>query len=54
MQLTVACYLKSNVMFFDDDTMPLSIINDHVISTDESNHNLEVINLWDFQWKIQP
>ena len=30
--------IKSNVMFFADDTMLFSIVNDPVISVDELNH----------------
>ena len=36
--------IKSNVIFFADDTMLFSIVNDPVISANELNHYLKVIN----------
>ena len=36
--------IKSNVTFFTGDTMLLAIVNDPVISANELNHDLKVIN----------
>ena len=36
--------MKSNVNFFADDTALFSIVNDPVISANELNHDLKVIN----------
>ena len=38
--------MKSNGKVFADDTILFSIVNDPVISADELNHDLEVINHW--------
>jgi len=45
--------IKSNVNFFADDTMLFSIVNDPVISANELNHDLKVINQWAYQWKME-
>ena len=45
--------IKSNVKYFADDTMIFSIVNDSVISANESNHDLKVINQWAYQWKME-
>ena len=45
--------MKSNVKFFADDTMRFSIVNHPVISADELNHDLEVINDWAYQWNME-
>ena len=45
--------LKCNVKFFADDTMLFSIVNDPVISANELNHDLNVINQWAYQWKME-
>ena len=45
--------IKSNVNLFADDTMLFSITNDPVISADELNHGLEVINHWTYQRKME-
>ena len=37
-------YIKSNVKFFANDTMLFSIVNDPVISGNDLNHDLNVIN----------
>ena len=38
--------IKSNVKIFADDTMLFSIVNDPVISANELNQDLKVINQW--------
>ena len=45
--------IKSNVKFFADDTMLFSIVNDPLLSANDLNHDLEVINQWSHQWKMQ-
>ena len=45
--------IKSNVNFFAGDTMLFSIVNDPVISANELNQELKVINQWVFQWKME-
>ena len=45
--------IKSNVKFFADDTMLFSIVNDHILSASELNHDLNVINQWAYQWKME-
>ena len=42
--------IKSNVKFFADDTMLFSIVNDPVISANDLNRDLNVINQWAYQW----
>ena len=32
------------------NTMLFFVVNDRVISTNESNHGLKVINQWPYQW----
>ena len=44
---------KSNIKFFADDTMLFSIVKDPVISADNSNHDLNIIQLWAHQWKME-
>ena len=46
--------IKSNVQFFADDTMLLSIVSDPVISANELNQDLKVINQWAYQWNSLP
>ena len=43
--------IKSNVKFFADDTIP--IVNDPILSASELNHDLNVINQWAYQWKME-
>ena len=38
--------------FFADDTMLFSIVNDPVITANELNHDLNVINQWAYLWKM--
>ena len=45
--------IKSNVNFFADDTMLFSIVNDPLISANELNHDLNIINQWAYQWKVE-
>ena len=45
--------LNLNVKLFADDTMLFSIVNDPVISANELNHDLKVINQWAYQWKME-
>ena len=42
--------IKSNVKFFADDTMLFSIVNDPVISANDLNHDLNVINQWAYHY----
>ena len=44
---------KSNIKFFADDTMLFSIVKDPVISADNLNHDLNIIQLWAHQWKME-
>ena len=41
--------IKSNVIFFAGDAMLFSIVNDPVISANELNQDLKVINQWAYQ-----
>ena len=41
--------IKSNVIFFPDDTTLFSIVNDPLISANELNHDLKIINKWTYQ-----
>ena len=45
--------IKSNVIFFADDTMLFSIVKDPVISANELNHDLNIINQQAYQWKME-
>ena len=38
---------------FADDIMLFSVVNDPVISADELNHDLKVLNQWAYQWKME-
>ena len=44
--------MKSNVIFFADDTMLFSVVNNPAISANELNHDLKVISRWSYQWKM--
>ena len=44
---------ESNINFFADDTMLFSIVKDPVISADNLNHDLNIIQLWAHQWKME-
>ena len=43
----------NDVKFFVDDTMLFSIVNDPVISANELNQDLKVINQRAYQWKME-
>ena len=45
--------IKSNIKFFADDTMLFSIVNDPLISAIDLNHDLNVIQQWAHQWKME-
>ena len=45
--------LKCNVKFFADDTMLYSIVHDTHTSAADLNHDLELIRLWAYQWKME-
>ena len=42
--------IKSNIRFFADDTMLLSVVNGPAISSDYLNHDLDIIYHWARQW----
>ena len=44
--VTVECNIKSNIKFFADDTMLFSIVKDPIISTNDLNHDLSIIQKW--------
>ena len=45
--------IKSNIKFFADDTMLFSIVNDLEISANNLNHDLDIIQQWAYQWKME-
>ena len=45
--------IKSNIKFFADDTMLFSVVKDPVISADDLNHDLDIINQWAHQWIME-
>ena len=45
--------IRSNIKFFADDTMHFSIVNDLVISANNLNHDLKIIQQWAHQWKME-
>ena len=45
--------IKSNIIFFTDDTMLFSIVKDLEISANELNHDLDFIRKWAHQWKLE-
>ena len=45
--------IRSNIKFFADDTMLFSIVNDPVISANNLNHDLKIIQQWAHQWKME-
>ena len=44
--------IKSSVKFFADDTSLFSVVHDPVVSAEELNHDLDLINKWAYQWKM--
>ena len=45
--------LKSNVKFYADDTMLYSVVHDTSTSAADLNHDLELIQNWAYQWKME-
>ena len=45
--------LKSQVKFYADDTMLYSIVRDPAQSAADLNHDLDLIQKWAFQWKME-
>ena len=45
--------IKSNVKFFADDTMLYSVVEDPVVTATDLNHDLDIINKWAYQWKME-
>ena len=45
--------IRSNIKFFADDTVLFSIVKDPVISANDLNHDLDMINQWAHQWKME-
>ena len=45
--------IKSNVKFSADDTMLFSIVHDPLLSANELNRDLNIINQWAYQWKME-
>ena len=45
--------IKSNIKFFADDSMLFSIVNNHVISATDLNHDLDIIYQWVHQWTME-
>ncbi len=45
--------LRSHVKFYADDTMLYSIVRDPVLSAADLNHDLELIQKWAYQWKME-
>ena len=44
--------MKSNVKMFADDTSLFSIVKNPVESSQDLNHDLNLINSWAHQWKM--
>ena len=44
--------MKSSIKCFADDTSLFSIVRDPLISAEELNHDLKLINKWEFQLKM--
>ena len=45
--------IKSNIKLFADDTMLFSTLKDPVISSNDLNHDLDIICHWPHQWKME-
>ena len=39
--------------FFADDTMLYSVVEDPVVTATDLNHDLDIINKWAYQWKME-
>ena len=46
-------HIKSNIKFLADDTILFSIVNDHVTSANDLNHDFEMICQWAHQLKME-
>ena len=44
--------IKSQIKFFADDTSLFSIVKDPFLSAAELNHDLKLIELWAYEWKM--
>ena len=45
--------IKSNIKFFADDTMLFSIVKDPALSANNLNYDLDIIQKWAHQWKME-
>ena len=45
--------IKSNIKFFADDTMLFSIVKDPALSANNLNYDLDIIQQWAHQWKME-
>ena len=45
-------HIQSRIKFFADDTMLFSVVHDPLLTANELNHDLEMINIWAYQWKL--
>ena len=45
--------IRSNIIFFADDTMLFSIVKKPEMTASDLNQDLEEISSWAFQWKLQ-
>ena len=45
--------LNPVLSFFADDTMFFSIVKDPVVSANDLNHDLGIVYLWAYQWKME-
>ena len=45
--------IRSNIKFYADDTMLYSIVHDPVNSANDLNHDLDLIQKWAHQWKME-
>ena len=44
--------IKSQIKFFADDTSLFSIVTDPLLTANELNHDLKLIESWAYQWKM--
>ena len=45
--------IKSNIKFFADGTMLYSIVRDPATYANNLNHDLDIIQYWAYQWKME-
>ena len=45
--------IKSSIKFFADDTMLFSIVKYPVLFANDLNHDLDIVYLWAYQWKME-